>query len=329
MSKYMLLGGGGVFAVHMAAYLLDLPDTEKVIAVGRNIERGPAYTLEVGKDDPRYCYKQIHITFEQDSLFELIDREQPDYIINYAAIAYATSWEKSHRYYDTNTVTVVKMCEELSKRRFLKKFIQVGTSELYGSVDRPADENYPPNCRSPYAVSKLAADLHLLTLHYAEKLPMNIIRPSNAYAPGQQIWRVIPRAVYCGLMEQKLPLEGGGIARKSYLHAKDLARAIYLIIKNAPLGEIYNVGPEKPNTIKDIVTMVAHELNIEFDDLCEIVPGRPHEDTQYWLDSSKIQRELGWKQQIDLQEGIADMVKWGKKYLDLLHTENQGFVLHA
>ncbi len=329
MSKYMLLGGGGVFAVHTAKYLLDLPDTQKIIAVGRNIARGSAYTLDVGKDDPRYSYEQVHITFEQDMLFELIDRERPDYIINYAAIAYATSWEKSYRYYDTNMLAVVKMCEELSKRSFLKKFIQISTSELYGSVDRPVDEHCLLNPGSPYAVSKLAADLHLLTLHHTGKLPMNIIRPSNAYGPGQQIWRIIPKAIYCGLTQQKLPLEGGGIARKSYLHARDLARVIYLIVKNAPLGEIYNVGPKTPDTIKNVVMMVARELNIEFDELCEMVPGRLYEDTQYWLDSSKIERELGWTQEIGLKEGIADMVNWGKQYLQLLHSESQEFMLHA
>jgi len=329
MSKYMLLGGAGVFAVHTAKYLLDLPETEKVIAVGRNILRTEAYTLNVGKNNPRYSYKQIHIAFEQDSLLELIGQEKPDYIINYAAIAYATSWKKSHRYYDTNTLAVVKMCEALCERAFLKKFIQISTSELYGSVNFPVDETYSPKPHSPYAVSKLAADLHLLSLHYAGKLPINIIRPSNAYGPAQQLWRVIPRAVFCGLTGKRLPLEGGGIVKKSYLHAADLARAIYLVTKNAPNGEIYNVGPDEPEAIRNLILMVADELNIDFADLCEIVPGRQHEDSQYWLSSDKIKQQLGWKQSVDLKSGIADMTAWGRKYLPALHQEDQVFVLHA
>ena len=271
----------------------------------------------------------MHITFEQDSLFELIDREKPDYIINYAALAYATSWEKSYRYYATNTLAVVQMCEELSKRSFLKKFIQIGTSEMYGSVNYPVNEDHPPSPSSPYAVSKLAADFHLLTLHYAKMLPINIIRPSNAYGPGQQIWRVIPRAVYRGLSGQKFPLQGGGNVCKSYLHASDLAKAIDLVIKHAPLGEIYNVGPDQPVSIRDIIAMVAKQLDISLDDLCTIVPGRENEDNQYWLDSTKIKQKLNWKPDISLEQGIASMVEWGKRYFNLLHAESQEFVLHA
>lgn len=325
----MLLGGAGVFAVHTAQYLLNLPDTQKVIAVGRNIEHGPAYSLDVGKGDPRYFYRQIHITFEQDALLELIDKEKPDYIINYAAIAYATSWDKSYRYYDTNTLAVVKLCEELSKRDFLKKFIQISTSELYGPVDHPVSETGALNPQSPYAVSKLAADLHLLTLHYVGRLAMNIIRPSNAYGPGQQIWRLIPKAVYCGLRGKKFPLEGGGVVKKSYLHAQDLAHAIYLVLKNAPNGEIYNVGSKHPVSIRQTVELIADALEIDFNQFCEIVPGRFYEDNQYWLDSCKIEKTLGWKQQIDLREGIVDVIRWGKQYCDLLSSKSQEFVLHA
>ncbi|MDP1615358.1 MAG: GDP-mannose 4,6-dehydratase, partial [Methylococcales bacterium] len=143
MSRYLLIGGAGVFAIHTIAYLLDQPDTEKVISVGRNIERSPAYTLNIGRGDTRYAYHQFHFNFEQDRLLDLIDKEQPDYIINYAAIAYATSWENAHRYYETNLMSVVRLCEALYSRKFLKKFIQIGTSELYGSVQKPADEKHP------------------------------------------------------------------------------------------------------------------------------------------------------------------------------------------
>lgn len=329
MTKYMLLGGAGVFAIHTVKFLLNRADTTQVIAVGRNIERGAAYTLEIGKGDPRYRYEQIHITFEQDVLLELIDKEKPDYIINYAAIAYATSWEKSYRYYDTNLMAVVKLCEELSKRSFLKKFIQISTSELYGPVEIPADENYPLNPTSPYAVSKLAADMHLNTLYLAQKFPMNIIRPSNAYGPGQQIWRVIPKAIFFGLTGKRLPLQGGGQVKKSYLHAGDLANAIYLIATKAPSGETYNVGPDTPTTIREVIERVAQELGLSFDQLCDIVPARHCEDSQYWLDSSKIRRDVGWTQQISLVDGIKDMVDWGKEYVELLHSESDEFVLHA
>jgi dTDP-glucose 4,6-dehydratase len=329
LRTYILLGGAGVFAVHTAQYLLTLRETGKVISVGRNIERGVHYTLGVGKGDPRYRYEQIHIVFEQDRIFELFDRERPDVVVNFAALAYATSWEKSYRYYETNLVALAKICEGLMARDYLKKFLQIGTSELYGSVDHPVDEDAPVKPTSPYAVSKLAADMHLETLWAVKKFPMNIIRPSNAYGPGQQVWRVLPRAVLCGLTGEKLPLQGGGIVRKSYLHTQDLARAIQMIADNAPPGRTYNAGPDEPVSIRKLVEIVAEEMEIPFDQLCEMVPGRVGEDQQYWLDSARIRDQLGWKPEIDLRTGVRDMIAWGRKYRDAIRQEETEFVLRA
>lgn len=328
MRTYVLLGGGGVFAIHFAKYLLENADPRKVICVGRNPPAAPPFTLEVGKGDPRYRYEQIHIVFEQDRLFELFDREKPEVIVNFAALAYATSWEKSFRYYETNTVALAKMCEELMKRTYLGRFIQIGTSELYGPVDHPVPEDAPLRPTSPYAVSKMAGDLHLETLWAVRKFPMNIIRPSNAYGPGQLLYRVLPRAVYCALVGHKLPLEGGGTVKKSYMHAQDLAHAIWLMSEKAPLGRTYNVGPEKPSTIRHLVELVAEETGVPFDRLAEITPGRAGEDAQYWLDSSRIKSELGWKETISLRDGVRDMVAWGRQYLNQLPPPAQ-FVLRA
>jgi len=327
--SYVLLGGGGVFAVHFAKYLLEETSAERVICVGRNPPRSPAYTLDVGKGDTRYAYHQVHIVFEQDRLFELFDREKPEVIVNFAALAYATSWEKSYRYYDTNVVALAHMCEDLMKRDYLKRFIQIGTSELYGSVGGPVAEDSPVQPTSPYAVSKLAGDMHLDTLWKVRKFPMNIIRPSNAYGPGQLLYRVLPRAVYCGLTGRKLPLEGGGTVKKSYIHARDLARAIWLIGEKAPFGRTYNAGPAEPSSIRSLVDMVADSLGMAPDALYQISPGRVGEDQQYWLDSSLIKRDLGWEPQISLKAGIADMVAWGRKYLEYLSDEDARFVLRA
>lgn len=329
MSKYVLLGGAGVFAVHTAQYLLEQKDTKKVICIGRNAPRGAHYHLDVGKGDKRFKYEQVHIGFEQDRLFELFDQEKPDFVINFAALAYATSWVKDYRYYETNIVAVAKICERLMARDYLRKFVQIGTSELYGSVATPVNEDAPLKPTSPYAVSKMAADLHLETLWAVKKFPMNIIRPSNAYGPGQQVWRVLPRAVLCGLTGKKLPLQDGGTAKKSYLHSHDLARAIHLIADKATPGAVYNAGPKDPVTIRRLVELVAEELGMPFEQLCDMAPARVGEDDQYWLDSSRIERDLGWKPEIDLRTSVRDMIAWGRKYLDIIVHEETEFVLRA
>lgn len=329
MKTYVILGGNGVFGIHNALYLLRHADPRKVICVGRNPEKPEAYSLNVGKGDKRYAYHQIHVVFEQDRLFELFDKERPEVIINYAALAHATSWSKSWRYYDTNLSALAKMTEELAKRDYLERFIQIGTSELYGSLDHPAKETDPLNPTSPYAVSKMAGDLHLLTFTRVVKFPMNIIRPSNCYGPGQQLHRILPRAVLCGLSGQKLPLYGGGAAQKSFMHAQDLARAVFLISEKAPFGAVYNAGPDKPISMRDLVARMAQVMNVPFDQLVEMASGRAGEDAVYWLDSSRIKADLGWEPQITLEEGLNDMLAWGKKHLDFLKQESTEFVLHA
>ena len=329
MSKYILIGGAGVFAVHTAQFLLSFKETKKVICVGRNIERGSFYHLDVGNNDKRYEYKQIHIVFEQDRLINLFEEEKPDYIINYAALAYATSWENSFRYYETNLISLVKMCEYLQDQTYLKKFIQIGTSELYGSVNIPADENYPISPTSPYAVSKLAGDLHLKTLFNVKKFKMNIVRPSNGYGEGQQVWRIIPKAILYGLTGRKFPLEGGGKVKKSYIHAYDLANAIYMIGKKGRSGEIYNVGSKEPVSIYNLIEIISKHLSIPIADLCYFVDGRVGEDKQYWLNSDKIINELNWKETITLEQGIYNMIKWVKHNKNELLLQEDKFTLRA
>lgn len=330
MKTYVILGGNGVFGVHAAFYLLEHANPKKVICVGRNPEKPEAFTLNLGKGDPRYAYHQIHVLYEQDRLFELFDAEKPEIIINFAAQGEgAASWSKFWRFYETNATALAKMTEELLHRDYLERWIQIGTSELYGSCDFPAKEDTPIQPTSPYAASKAAGDMHLLSISKVLKFPMNIIRPSNAYAPGQLLHRVIPKAVLCGLTGQKLPLHGGGRARKSYIHARDLGRAIHLVSEKAPLGRVYNAGPPEPISIRDLVAKVADAMNMPFEQLCEVTEDRLGQDSQYWLDSSAIKRDVGWEPQISLEAGIEEMVEWGKKYLDYLRTVPTGYVLRA
>jgi dTDP-glucose 4,6-dehydratase len=330
MKTYVVLGGGGSFGVHTSLYLLNHANPKKVIAIGRNPEKARPFTLGVGKGDPRYEYHQIHVTYELDRLMELFDKAKPEVIVSYAAQGEgAVSWKNSWRFFETNATALVKMSEELMKRDYMERFIQIGTSELYGSVSKPSKEDDPIQPTSPYAASKAAFDMYLLSVSNVLKFRMNIIRPSNAYCPGQLLHRVIPRAVLCGLTGQKLPLQGGGRAKKSYIHARDLARAILLVAEEAPLGKVYNAGPAEPISIRDLVAKVAEGFPMPFEQLCEMVPDRLGQDSQYWLDSSAIKNDVGWEPQISLEEGIQEMVAWGRKYLDEIRNVSTGYVLRA
>jgi dTDP-glucose 4,6-dehydratase len=330
MKRYAVLGGGGSFGIHTSKYLLEQTDAERVIGVGRNPARPEPFTLNVGKGDKRYSYHAYHVTHELDLLLELLDREKPQVIINYAAQGEgAVSWKHSWRFFETNSMALARLAEELMKRPYLERFIQIGTSEMYGSVEHATKEDEPIKPTSPYAASKVAFDMYLLSVHKFLKFPMNIIRPSNAYCPGQLLHRVIPKAVICGLTGEKLPLQGGGRAEKSYIHARDLACAIYMVSEKASLGTIYNVGPPKPTSIRAVVETVAKVMGIPFERLCQVTEDRLGQDSRYWLDSSAIKRDLGWEPKISLEEGIKEMVEWGKKYLDQLRDWPTAYTLRA
>jgi dTDP-glucose 4,6-dehydratase len=329
MTTYAILGAGGSFGIHTALYLLQQGDVDRVIGIGRNPLRPEPFSLNVHKQR-RYRYHAFHVTYELDAVLEVLDRERPQVIVNYAAQGEgAVSWKKSWRFYETNAMALARLTEELMSRTYLERFIQIGTSELYGSVDFAAREDTPIKPTSPYAASKAAFDLHLLSIHQVLKFPMNIIRPSNAYCPGQLLHRVIPKAVVCGLTGQKLPLHGGGRAEKSYIHARDLARAIHLVAQKAPLGTVYNTGPAEPTSIRRVVELTAQALDLPFEKLCEVTGDRLGQDARYWLDSSAIKKDVGWEPRIGWAEGLGEMVTWGRTYLDQLRDWPTDYVLRA
>jgi dTDP-glucose 4,6-dehydratase len=314
----------------MAKYLLDHDLADRLICIGRNPKKPEVYSLGVGASDSRYKYYQAHMLHEPDILMRIFDHEQPECIINFAALAYATSWTDSYRYYDTNVVALAKLTELIRDREYFKHWMQIGSSEVYGpAVNEPSKETDAPNPTSPYAVSKLAGDLHLKTYFDSIQFPMNIIRPSNAYAPGQQLYRVMPRAAYCALKGITFPLEGGGIAQKSFLHARDMADAIYKILSLAPLGEIYNAGTKSSTSIRRIVELIANGADVEFSSFANITEGRKTEDSRYLLDNTKIANELDWRPSTTLEEGITEIVSWVKKYLSQLENMSQTYELRS
>ena len=171
--------------------------------------------------------------------------------------------------------------------------------------------------------------MYLESVHRVLKFPMNIIRPCNAYCPGQLLHRVIPKAIWCGLTGNRLPLHGGGKAEKSYIHGRDLARAIFLVSEKAPLGTIYNAGAAKPTSIREVVERCAVALDMPFEQLCTMSEDRVGQDSRYWLDSSRIKQATGWEPQINWDQGLREMVHWGRKYLSVIFDLPTDYVLRA
>ena len=315
--KILILGSGGVFGQNLAQYAMAYGHT--VWGIGRSPQKAECFTLGI-----KYPYYPYHIAYELDYVLDVVRKFTPDVIVNFAAQGEgAASWSKDNwRFYNTNCVALVRLVANIDC-----PFIQVGSSEVYGSVNTPVNEQALTNPSSPYAVSKLAFDQHLLLMHRTKGLPYKVIRPSNCYAPGQQLHRIIPKALLCGLYRRPLELHGGGVARKSYLHARDLSSAILMVHEKGSYGQVYNVGPDDPTSIKEVVGMCLQEAGGSWDELVKVTSERTGQDSCYWLNSDKI-KALGWRQTIDWKEGLASMMDWLITYPELKHYPTD-FVMRA
>lgn len=329
MITYCILGGGGSFGLHVADYLLRQESTRRVLSIGRAPPKHKAFLLGVGDGDARYEYRQFHVTYDIYDLLRILDFTAPDVIINFAAQGEgATSFTESWRYFETNCVGLSRLVENIRARSYLKRFVHIGSSEVYGATDQPAHEESPLRPTSPYAISKAAFDQYLLAVRRKFNFPVVIMRPSNAYGEGQQLHRVIPKAFLFGMTGRKLPLHDGGRAQKSYIHSEDLARAIHLAAHAPDIGPIYNVGPERPTSIRQVCEFVSQSLGFNsVDQLVEIAPERGHQDSRYWLSSKRAAQELGWHPIIAWQDGLERVRKWCADNLDTLRNMPTEFVM--
>jgi len=258
----------------------------------------------------------------------LVAARQPEVIINFAAQGEeGASWTDSWRYFDTNAVTLAKVVEPLIGVAWLRKWVQIGTSAVYGSFAGTVTEEHPLRPSTPYAASKAAADFYLASVSRVRNFPVNILRPSNLYGPGQQLHRIIPKTILCALLGRKLALHGGGMSRKSYLYAEDLSRAARLAAEHGPSRAVYNVGPKDATSIRALVERVCEKVGVPLEQVTQVSAGRMGEESPCVLDSSLITSELGWSQQVDLDEGLDRTIDWVKQHLDFLKNQPTEFVL--
>ena len=324
---YGVIGAGGCFAIDFAEYAMS--GGARITAVGRNPLRGEEFSLGIQKNQ-HYRYHVAHLIYEFEELCDILDVTKPEIIVNFAAQGEgAKSWEKSWRFFDTNCSALVRLCEFLRSRHWFKRFVHVGTSELYGSVDAPAKEDWPIRPSSPYAASKAAFDLYLQSVSRYLQFPMNIIRPSNAYCPGQGLHRLIPNAILCAVTGDKFHLQGGGVAQKSYIHARDLSIAIKLIVERGKVGKTYNCGPENPVSIRDVAERCCRAVGVEPEAVIHAAPSRLGQDSRYWLDSTELRADCGWSPRIDWDSGLNGMVEWVRRYLPALAKQSREYVVRA
>ena len=272
--RYAILGGGGSFGIHSALYLLDHADPELVMGIGRNLMRPEPFSLNIEKR-PRYEYHAYHVTYELDLLLELLDRKKPQVIVNFAAQGEgAVSWKHSWRFFETNSMALARLAEELMKRDWLERFIQIGTSEMYGSVEHAdhggrADQAVEPLRRLQGGVRHVSA------------LGAQVPQIPDEHHPAVE--RLLSRPVAASRDSEggDLRAEGREAAaarrrpRREILHPRPRSRPRHpLVAEKAPLGTVYNAGPALPTSIREVVERTAKALGVPFDQLCEVTGDR-------------------------------------------------------
>ena len=266
-------------------------------------------------------FHSFDLNNDTEQICNLIDKIKPEYVVNFASQGMVSeSWLNPVHWYQTNIVSQVALHDELRKRKFIKKFVHVTTPEVYGSTnDGWIKENFNFNPTTPYAVSRAACDLHLLSFFKAYDFPVVFTRAANVYGPGQQLYRVIPRACLSALTGKSFNLNGGGLSKRSFIHIKDVVRATIDIALEAEPGSSWHISTNEAISIKDLVIKICDIANIDFEKIVNIDEERLGKDQNYLLDSSKLRDEFNWEEEFNLDDGLNTTFDWVKANLLLLN----------
>ena len=249
---------------------------------------------------------------DYDNLIKIFGFYEIDTIINFAAESHVDrSIENSDEFIQTNingTHTLLKMLHEFP----IKKFIQISTDEVYGSLidfEEPFTEESPLKPNSPYAASKTSADLLCRSFYKTHGYPITITRCSNNYGPNQYPEKLIPLMIQKAKNDEKLPVYGDGKNIRDWVHVQDHCEAIDIVLHKGKDGEVYNIGGEcEKRNIEIVETIIKNVGGGEI----EYVEDRKGHDWRYAMDISKIKNELGWSPRISFKEGIKSL-EYSKK----------------
>jgi dTDP-glucose 4,6-dehydratase len=153
------------------------------------------------------------------------------------------------------------------------------------------------------------------------QLPVVSTRAANVYGPGQPLYRIIPRTIFCLLTGQPLELHGGGVSTRSFIHIDDVSRATWQIAQKASVGETYHISTDRIISIRALVEALCEMLKVSFEGNVSVVGERLGKDSAYWLSSEKLHQDLGWKDQISLEQGLAQTIEWVQKNLEVLKAQ--------
>jgi dTDP-glucose 4,6-dehydratase len=305
----LVLGSNSFSGSHAVEALLGV--YERVVGVSRSPEKSPLFLPYKGREGGRFEFHQVDMVSQPQRLVELCDRLRPEVVLNFASLVeVAPSNDHPGDYFLTNCVALADLVDSLRRRDYLRLFVQISTPEVYGSCPQPLREDAPYNPSTPYAASKAGADLLLHALHKTFGFPVIYVRATNYYGRHQQLFKLMPRAVI--RMRRGIPLElhGGGRAVKTWIHVRDVARALLAVLERGKVGSVYHLTDANVYSVAEVVRFLCRFTGVAFEEAVRVVEERPGQDARYLLDDSRARSELGWQPREDFEQGVAEVVEW-------------------
>lgn len=323
---FTVIGSNSFSGASFVSHLLKAG--HRVIGVSRSEEPHEAflpYRWNAATDG--FEFHQLDLNHDLDQICDLIEETKSTHVVNFASQSMvAESWANPDHWYMTNVVSTIRLHEALRKMPQLSRYVHISTPEVYGSTSGDVTESAPFNPSTPYAVSRAAADMNLRIFHANYGFPVVYTRAANVFGPGQQLYRIIPRTILAIRTGEKLKLHGGGTSERSFIHIDDVSDATVRIALNGRNGEAYHIATNRQISIRDLVEMICSRMGKTLDEVAETVGERAGKDAAYWLNSSKLRNELGWSDQISLEQGVDETIAWVDRNLPALQTLPQSYI---
>ena len=327
MKNIVITGGAGFIGSHVVRLFVNKYSDYRIINLDKLTYAGNLANLKDIEDKPNYKFVKMDIC-DFEAFYQLMQEEHIDGIIHLAAESHVDrSIKDPFTFARTNVMGTLSLLqaaklywESLPEGYEGKRFYHISTDEVYGSLelnDELFTEQTPYSPHSPYSASKASSDHFVRAFHDTYGMPTIVTNCSNNYGPYQFPEKLIPLFINNIRHRKPLPVYGKGENVRDWLYVEDHARAIDLIFHKGKVAETYNIGGfnewKNIDLIKVMIKTVDRILgNAEGHslDLITYVTDRPGHDARYAIDSTKLQRELGWEPSLQFEEGIEKTVRW-------------------
>ncbi len=308
--KILVTGGAGFIGSNFIRLLLGSGKGYRLVNLDKLTYAGNLENLSDLAKSPGYEFVRGDIC--DGKLLDRLLGDGIEGVVNFAAESHVDrSLYEPDVFIQTNVVGV-QVLLHAAMRHKVKRFVQVSTDEVYGSLgekDPRFREDFPLAPNSPYSASKAAGDLLARSYFKTYGFPVVVTRCSNNYGPYQFPEKLIPLFVTNALENRPLPVYGDGLNVRDWIHVEDHCRALELVLERGKPGEIYNIGGEAERTNLEITKGILRILG-KPESLMQYVTDRPGHDRRYAIDFSKIEKEIGWQPRYNLEEGLSRTVRW-------------------